>query len=56
MQVNFVCAPDASAESLVALFEAGVDFVMVDALGPAFEAARRVGVQPLGRSADSHPL
>ena len=44
MRVNYCCAPEVSRDELRALFEAGVDFVMVDDPDAGLEAARAVGL------------
>jgi glycerophosphoryl diester phosphodiesterase len=47
--VNFFCAPEPSAVDLEALFDAGVDFVLVDDLERGIAAARARGIEPLPR-------
>lgn len=47
MKVNFVCSERPSESELVALFEAGVDFVLVDDPGSALEVAAQLGIFPL---------
>jgi glycerophosphoryl diester phosphodiesterase len=49
MRVNFMCSPTPSPAELRALFDAGVDFVLVDDLAGALRAARSVGILPLDR-------
>ncbi len=44
MRVNYCCAPEVSGDELRALFEAGVDFVMVDDPDAGIEAARALGL------------
>ena len=50
LRVNFMCRDEPGEDELFGLFEAGVDFVLVDRFAPAFAAARRRGVRPLDRS------
>lgn len=49
LRVNFFCAPGVGADDLCELFSLGVDFVLVDDLPLALEAARRAGIEPLAR-------
>ena len=46
LKVNFVCSGKPSDSELVALFEAGVDFVLVDDPASALAVAAQVGVVP----------
>ncbi len=51
LKVNFFCAPSPSDQELLALFDAGVDFILVDDLCQGLDVATRVGVAPLARAA-----
>jgi hypothetical protein len=44
--VNFFCGP---RDDVAALWNAGVDFPLVDDLPAALDAARRLGIAPLSR-------
>jgi glycerophosphoryl diester phosphodiesterase len=55
IRVNFFCSSNPSAAELAALFEAGVDFVLVDDLERGLTAARRVGIEPLARAYEPAP-
>lgn len=52
LSVNFVCAPKPSDHELLALFDAGVDFILVDDLDQGLEVAARLGIAPLSRGDD----
>lgn len=44
VRINYCCTNDPGA--LEALFDAGIDFPLVDDVGPMIDAARRLGVEP----------
>lgn len=49
--VNFFCPPHPSDAELLALFDSGVDFVLVDDVSQGLRVAQRVGISPLERGA-----
>ena len=50
LKVNFFCAPKPSDQELLTLFDAGVDFILVDDLSQGLEVAARAGIAPVPRA------